>query len=159
MVMAADRGTAGGRERSGEPADSSSVHPQGDLAADLRTLVGLRSRTSVRDRHLPALLSHLKPEDARDPDRRLGALLQLIDDSIAEMDDPVHRQAAQALLGSGDQRWDSLKVRGNQAAAMFGCGWGRRDPAAGNTRDFSVDKGDRVEICGQGGFFVDWGKF
>ena len=39
------------------------------------------------------------------------------------------------------------------SAPIFECGRGRRDPAAGNTHVSSADKGDKVEICGQGDVF------
>lgn len=99
------------------------AHPTDPLASDLRTLAGLRSRTAVRDRTLPAL-DELLPDDARhDPDGRFAARTTLVDAAVEAVHDHAHREAARCLLASGGQRWRPLKARGGDAGALFGCGW------------------------------------
>ena len=94
-----------------------------ELADELRTVAGLRSRNAIRDRVFPRL-SALLPEDCRnDPERRYAALQQLIETGLADMPDGDHRQAATALLAYGTGRWRPLTKRGAEAAAAFGLGW------------------------------------
>lgn len=111
-------------------------------ADEIRQLISLRSRRSARDGHFPSL-EGLLPEDVRDdPDQRFVALTQLIDTAIAAMDDPAHRQAAAALVGSGPDRWAPVTRRGAKAAAAFGCGWDayRRRRASGTSQlDDTID--------------------
>lgn len=108
------------RHHDGEttPAPSSEV-----VAEELRALLGIRSRSSIRDRHLPALLSLIDPDDAGQRDRRYLALVRLIDEGIGRIADVNHREAARALLGSGEGRWRTVAQRGAEAAARFDCGW------------------------------------
>ena len=103
------------------------------LVDDLRQLITLRTRTSVRDRPFPVLVGLLDPEDRHAPDRRYRALSDLIDTGIDRIDDPAHRRAAAALLGGGDGRWRTVAARGSEAAREFGCGWDayRRKRASG----------------------------
>lgn len=106
------------------------------LAVDLRTLVGLRSRTAVRDRHLPALLALLPPGAAGDRELRYRTLQDLVGDAVDAVRDPAHRQAATALFGFGDRRWRPLTQRGAEAARTFGLGWDayrRRRPSTGSS--------------------------
>lgn len=93
------------------------------LTGDLRTLVGLRSRTSVRDRPLPELDRHVTDVDLLDRDGRYLARQRLVDEAIAAMSDTAHRQAAEELLSIGPLRWQPLTRRGAAAAAAFGLGW------------------------------------
>ena len=90
------------------------------LVDDLRQLITLRTRTSVRDRPFPVLVGLLDPEDRHAPDRRFKALSDLIDTGIDRIDDPAHRRAAAALLGGGDGRWRTVAARGSEAAREFG---------------------------------------
>ena len=76
------------------------------LVEELRQLLGLRSRQSLRDRTFPELFTLLADEDRATPDRRFAALTRLLDDAIAAIDDPAHRHApppwsARAPAGGG----------------------------------------------------------
>lgn len=102
------------------PADGAQID---DLAVELRTLLGLRTRTSARDRPLPTLTSLLPPSAQLDPDARFAATTALLEAGIAAMPDADHSTAADALLGSGPGRWRPLSARGLDAAQPFGCGW------------------------------------
>lgn len=94
-----------------------------EVAADLRVLLSLRTRTSARDRHLPHLVALLSSDVQQDPDARFAALTTAIDAGIDAMPDADHSTAATALLASGSGRWRPLSARGPEAAAPFGCGW------------------------------------
>lgn len=94
-----------------------------DVAVELRTLLGLRTRTSARDRPLPALTSLLAPSAQHDPDSRFAALTTLVEDGIEAMPEADHAAAAASLLGAGPGRWRPLSARGAEAALPFGCGW------------------------------------
>jgi hypothetical protein len=106
------------------------------LVEELRQLLGLRSRQSLRDRTFPELFTLLADEDRATPDRRFAALTRLLDDAIAAIDDPAHRHAAAALVGSGPGRWRTVTQRGTDAASAFGCGWDayRRKRASGTSQ-------------------------
>jgi hypothetical protein len=97
--------------------------PVVDLATDLRALVGIRSRTSIRDRWFPALDQMTGCGDDTDRERRYAARQDLVDRAIAVMTDDAHRQAAEILLSVGRLRWQPLTLRGGSAAAVFGLGW------------------------------------
>jgi hypothetical protein len=103
------------------------------LVDELRQLIGLRSRQSVRDRAFPQLFLLLADRDRTNPDVRFTALTRLLDDAVARIGDPAHRHAAAALVGSGPGRWRTVTQRGTEAAAAFGCGWDayRRKRASG----------------------------
>lgn len=93
------------------------------LAEELRTIAGLRSRNAIRDRTFP-LLVELLPDDSRaDPELRYAALQQLVEAGLEDMPGGDHRQAATALLAYGSGRWRPLTKRGSEAAAAFGLGW------------------------------------
>lgn len=108
-----------------------------DAAADLRSLLTLRSRTSVRDRPFPTL-SSLAESSGRPLDReaRYRALTEFIDRGISEIVDTSHRRAAEHLLGRGPGRWRTVAQRGTDAAAEFNCGWDayRRRRATGTSQ-------------------------
>ena len=93
------------------------------MADDLRQLMALRSRSSLRDRHFANLFTLLDPADLNGRDRRYAALTTLVDDGISAMTDQAHRESARALLGSGPGRWRTVSQRGAEAAAVFDCGW------------------------------------
>ena len=115
------------------------------LVEELRQLLGLRSRQSLRDRTFPELFTLLADEDRATPDRRFAALTRLLDDAIAAIDDPAHRHAAAALVGSGPGRWRTVTQRGTDAASAFGCGWDayRRKRASGTSQlDDTLDAGE-----------------
>lgn len=106
------------------------------LVDELRQLIGLRSRQTLRDRAFPQLFTLLRDEDRASPDARFAALTRLLDDASAAIDDPAHRHAATALVGSGPGRWRTVTQRGTDAAAAFGCGWDayRRKRASGTSQ-------------------------
>ncbi|MEO6629254.1 MAG: hypothetical protein ABIP03_11880, partial [Aquihabitans sp.] len=93
------------------------------IGDDLRQLMALRSRSSLRDRHFANLFSLLDPSELNGRDRRYAALTSLLDEGISAMADTAHREAARALLGSGPGRWRTVSQRGGEAAAVFNCGW------------------------------------
>lgn len=93
------------------------------LADELRQLMALRSRSSVRDRACPELDGLLRADELRSRDTRYAALARLLDEAIDAIGDQSHRSAAAALLGSGEGRWRTVAQRGSEAAAAFGCGW------------------------------------
>ncbi len=97
--------------------------PPPALVDELRQLIGLRSRQTLRDRTFPQLFALLAEADRASPDARFAALTRLLDDASAAIDDPAHRHAATALVGSGPGRWRTVTQRGTDAAAAFGCGW------------------------------------
>src|SRR5690606_4434729 len=90
---------------------------------ELRQLMALRSRSSVRDRSCPELDRLLESSDRETRDSRFAALTRSIDAAIDDIVDPAHRAAAGSLLGSSDGRWRTVSQRGADAAAEFGCGW------------------------------------
>ncbi len=89
------------------------------LASDLRRVVGMRTPTALRDAHLPALSVYLEAPD--DPDRRLDELRHVVTRAIDAIDDPQFRDAAESLVGFGDNRWTPLRQRGERASASFNC--------------------------------------
>lgn len=93
------------------------------LARELRVLVGLRSRTAIRDRSFPALEALLPDDTPDDRDVRYAKVQNLLDEAIGGMRDAGHQRAATALLSSGPQRWLPLTQRGPEAANAFGLGW------------------------------------
>lgn len=93
------------------------------LADELRQLMSLRSRSSVRDRACPEFDRLLQDQDRDSRDRRYLARARLIDAAATAIHDPAHSNAARSLLGSGDGRWRTVAQRGAEAAAQFGCGW------------------------------------
>ena len=93
------------------------------IVDELRQLMALRSRSSVRDRACPELDRLLEPADLRSRDTRYVARANLLSDAIEHIHDQSHRTAAEALLGSGEGRWRTVAQRGSDAAAAFGCGW------------------------------------
>lgn len=97
--------------------------PPTALVDELRQLIGLRSRQTLRDRPFPQLFALLSEADLATPDSRFTALTRLLDAASATIDDPAHRHAATALVGSGPGRWRTVTQRGTDAAAVFGCGW------------------------------------
>lgn len=108
---------------SGSTSESRGLPPPKDVTADLRALVGLRSRTSARERSLPGLDALLAPEDLVDLDTRYLARQGLIDNAIEAMIDHGHQAAATHLLSVGPLRWQPLTRRGSAAASVFGLGW------------------------------------
>ena len=110
------------RDTTGGP-DPATVTAVAPIAEDLRQLIALRSRSSLRDRHFPNLFTLLDPAELNGRDRRYAALTALIDEGISTMADQAHRDAAAALLGSGPGRWRTVSQRGGEAAAVFNCGW------------------------------------
>lgn len=121
---------SGDRRADADPERSTEPHAPGPapleptaLEDELRTLVGLRSRTTVRDRPLPVLAALLPPTAGDDREARFAAVQDLLEAAMADVSDPAHRAAAEALLGRGPQRWRPLTRRGAEAADAFGLGW------------------------------------
>ncbi|MBK6856256.1 MAG: hypothetical protein IPG97_06805 [Microthrixaceae bacterium] len=106
------------------------------LTEELRRLMGLRARSSIRDGSFPAVTALLSEAELTSPDSRLAAMTALIDQAVATIDDAAHRHAAAALLGSGDGRWRTVAQRGTEAASAFACGWDayRRKRASGTAQ-------------------------
>ena len=108
-----------------------------DAAAELRSLITLRSRTSIRDRPFPTLATLAQGQNhPTDRDARYLSLTTFIDRGIGEIVDTSHRRAAEHLVGSGPGRWRTVAQRGADAAAEFGCGWDayRRRRANGSSQ-------------------------
>ena len=122
MSIEINDGQRAGPRRSVDPEGSAGVVAIDLLSSDLRTLAGLRSRTAVRDRPLPALDPMLAAVGA-DPDRRYVALQEVLGRAIGAVGDPDHRRAAAALLAFEAGRWRPLSRRGADAASVFGLGW------------------------------------
>lgn len=101
-------------------ADDGAGRPSLDeLANDLRRVVGMRTPTALRDAHLPALSMYLDAPD--DPNRRLDELRRVLTDAIDAIDDHQFHDAAESLVGFGDNRWTPLRQRGERASASFNC--------------------------------------
>ncbi len=79
------------------------------VAADLRTLVALSTPGAVRRAELPALRSVAGADPA-----------PIVDTAVAAITERTYRHAAEALLGSGDGRWQTLERRGQRAAEALG---------------------------------------
>lgn len=138
--------------------DAQSPTSAGVLADEIRQLIGMRSRTSVKDRSFPALFDLLTDEEKSTPDSRFNALTRLIDQAIADIDDPAHRHAATALLGSGPNRWATVAQRGAEAASAFNCGWDnyrRRRTSAPSHLEDTIDALVASLLNGQSGTLHD----
>ena len=106
------------------------------LVEELRQIIGLRSRRTLRERPFPVLFALLSEADRATTDARFVALTRILDEAVASIDDPAHRHAAGALVGSGPGRWRTVAQRGADAASTFGCGWDayRRKRASGTSQ-------------------------
>jgi hypothetical protein len=126
---------------------------RGELADELRQLMALRSRSSVRDRACPQLDLLLDASEQESRDVRYLARTRVIDSAIAAIGDPAHRGAATALIGSGEGRWRTVSQRGAEAASHFGCGWDayRRRRSSGTSQlDDTLDAIAECLLAGAG---------
>ncbi len=128
-------------DSSGKSSPSPNPGQVDEIAAALRVLAKLRSRSSVRDRPLSPLDDLLDDLDRNDRERRFHALEREIDAAISRIAAPEYRRSAELLLGSGSSRWRPLAKRGADAGAVFGVGWDsfRRERAEGpSLRDETI---------------------
>lgn len=92
---------------------------QDGVADELRRVVAIRSPKALHDAHFPTLTERFALDP--DPDIRTRELRDAITAGIAAIEDVQFREAAEALFGFNDQRWTTLRHRGEIASASFSC--------------------------------------
>ncbi len=92
---------------------------QGTLIEELRALARSRSALHFAETSAPRLDDLVRSRGLIPPDGRQ----RLLDTAIASVRYPQYREAAQALLGSSSDRWQTLTQRGESAALQFGIGY------------------------------------